>query len=252
MKEVAIKGVTIGDGTVKICIPLSGADEKGLLCDIEYVRGKPCDLIEWRADFWDEACDKDRLTAMMKTIKRELSDKVFLFTYRTQEEGGSGNPALSDYMEICKYVIDSGLPDIIDVEYRKAKDFNFPILEEAHDHGIKVLTSYHRFDEPTPDLDTMIKILREQQQFGADIAKLAVMAQNDMESNRIIEASREMYGKHAKIPFILIGMGQFGSVTRAIKPFHGSSVTFARGREATAPGQLSIEDLLAERSHFDV
>lgn len=45
------------------------------------------------------------------------------------------------------------------------------------------------------------------------------------------------------IPIITISMGKLGVITRIFGWIFGSSVTFAIGKQSSAPGQIPIEEL---------
>lgn len=51
MKTLIIKGVALGEGRPKICLPLTGRTEEELICQAEEAVKESPDLLEWRADF---------------------------------------------------------------------------------------------------------------------------------------------------------------------------------------------------------
>ena len=51
-KQLTVRGLTLGDGVPKICVPITAADEGELKQQIGRILETPCDMVEWRADFW--------------------------------------------------------------------------------------------------------------------------------------------------------------------------------------------------------
>ena len=49
MKTLIIKGVALGEGRPKICLPLTGRTEEELICQAEEAVKESPDLLEWRA-----------------------------------------------------------------------------------------------------------------------------------------------------------------------------------------------------------
>lgn len=81
---------------------------------------------------------------------------------------------------------------------------------------------------------------------GADLAKIAVMPQAETDLDEVSKTAawaRVELG----IPFVLIAMGELGMSTRIHAEELGSALTFATvGGEASAPGQIDIEELRAQ------
>ena len=131
--------------------------------------------------------------------------------------------------------------DLVDVEMffgDEVKD----IIEQVHQHGVKVIASNHDF-EKTPDVDEMISRLCKMQNLGADLLKIAVMPQCRKDVLNLLTATEEMYRKYAKCPIITMSMSQMGVVSRLCGELSGSAVTFGAAGKASAPGQIGTEKL---------
>lgn len=83
------------------------------------------------------------------------------------------------------------------------------------------------------------------QEYGADIAKIAVMPKTSGDVLRLLEATNEMKEKHTETPVITMSMSGLGKVSRICGEVFGSAVTFASAGQASAPGQLPVEDMRA-------
>ena len=242
MTRIKTGDIVIGDGSVKICMPISAGNSAELSEELEYVSGSLCDIAEWRYDYWSEGGLSD-IIAIIGGIKEKLGKKPLLFTYRTCSEGGLGSDSPGIYREVNMKAIMSGRADIVDLEFEKGQSVFGGIIRSARQNNVKVMVSKHLYESVSKS--RMIGMLRDMQGAGGDIIKLAVNAEDARGAHDVTEAAREVYEKYADAPIVTIGMGTAGVTTRYIKPFYGSSITFVKGVRGTAPGQLSIEELLA-------
>ena len=76
--------------------------------------------------------------------------------------------------------------------------------------------------------------------FGADILKLAVMPKSEEDLMALLTATVMMKSRSDK-PVITMSMGKTGVLSRLCGEMSGSSVTFAAGIKASAPGQITAE-----------
>ena len=51
---VRVRNVVLGQGRPKICIPIVARDREGLIQEAEEIKSLPADLVEWRADWYEE------------------------------------------------------------------------------------------------------------------------------------------------------------------------------------------------------
>ena len=88
----------------------------------------------------------------------------------------------------------------------------------------------------------MLETLRSMQAFGADIAKIAVMPQNETDVKRLLDVTWE--ASHSlRCSIITMSMGKPGCISRLSGQFFGSAVTFGAVGEGSAPGQVQAADL---------
>ena len=104
-----------------------------------------------------------------------------------------------------------------------------------------VLASSHHF-EGTPFVREMSDALYTMENRGADIIKLAVMPQSGKDVCALLEATMERK-EHSNKPMITMSMGQSGMLSRICGELTGSCVTFASGKQASAPGQIKADEL---------
>ena len=199
------------------------------------------DLIEWRVDFFEESDNPERVCEMLGTINDSFKQIPVLFTFRTKEEGGEKSIMSEDYVKLLKEVSERRLADIVDVQVfwygEKSEDF----IKELKETGAVVLASSHHF-EGTPSVREMSDALYTMENRGADIVKLAVMPQSGKDVCALLEATMERK-EHSNKPMITMSMGQSGMLSRICGELTGSCVTFASGKQASAPGQIKADEL---------
>ncbi len=241
MNTIKIKNVEIGKGIPKICIPLTGKNREEIIEEMEIVKKSNPDLIEWRVDFFEESDNPERVCEMLGTINDSFKQIPVLFTFRTKEEGGEKSIMSEDYVKLLKEVSERRLADIVDVQVfwygEKSEDF----IKELKETGAVVLASSHHF-EGTPSVRKMSDALYTMENRGADIIKLAVMPQSGKDVCALLEATMERK-EHSNKPMITMSMGQSGMLSRICGELTGSCVTFASGKQASAPGQVKADEL---------
>lgn len=241
MNTIKIKNVEIGKGIPKICIPLTGKNREEIIEEMEIVKKSNPDLIEWRVDFFEESDNPERVCEMLGTINDSFKQIPVLFTFRTKEEGGEKPIMSEDYVKLLKEVSERRLVDIVDVQVfwygEKSEDF----IKELKETGAVVLASSHHF-EGTPSVREMSDALYTMENRGADIVKLAVMPRSEKDVCALLEATMERK-EHSNKPMITMSMGQRGMLSRICGELTGSCVTFASGKQASAPGQIKADEL---------
>ena len=233
MKTVTIDTVTLGEGKPKIIVPLVGRTKEEIIQEAEFVATVDCDIVEWRIDFYEDILDFSAAAQFSKQVKKILN-KPLLVTFRTKQEGGE--LALSDekYFEMYRVLLNEGSFDLLDVE------LFMPAVGVGQNK--KIIMCNHDFDK-TPAKEVIIERLCKMQELGADICKIAVMPQTTADVITLLDATQEMYHKHADRPLITMSMGSLGVVSRVSGATFGSSATFGAAKKASAPGQVSVDEL---------
>ena len=112
-----------------------------------------------------------------------LSDKILLFTIRSPREGGEKVDYCSKSIEeINEFVIDKALADMVDIELFATNDncskSDVDLIALAKERNVKIIMSNHDF-EKTPHKEEIVSRLIKMQQLGADVAKIAVMPNDE-------------------------------------------------------------------------
>ena len=152
-------------------------------------------------------------------------------TNRISTEGGSFKGSEEERIDILYKCSD--LVEYVDIELQSNDEY----INMIHDTGVKTIVSYHDF-EKTPEIDEITYIVNKERELG-DIAKVAFMP-NDLDDTLKILAILS----HCE-DTIAISMSDLGSYTRVMASKFNSPITFAAGRDVTAPGQIDIETMRA-------
>jgi 3-dehydroquinate dehydratase-1 len=111
----------------------------------------------------------------------------------------------------------------------------------ARQHGVRVILAFHDF-QGTPTNEAMLTMIASMRAKGADIAKIAVMPKTPGDALRLLDVTAEARRMFPALPLALMSMGALGSITRVAGFLYGSDMAFAVGKQASAPGQIPIQD----------
>ena len=214
-KYVEVRGVKIGEGVPKICVPIVGKTKEEILAAARSFEDVALDVVEWRVDWFEGVFDFAQVEDVLKDLRPALGETPILFTFRTSKEGGEKAIEADAYAELNKKAAATGLVDV---------------------------ASNHDFDK-TPDKDDIVGRLVKMQELGADIPKIAVMPQCKKDVLTLLEATREMAEEHADRPIITMSMAGTGLISRLCGEVFGSALTFGAVGKASAPGQMNASDL---------
>lgn len=243
---VKVKNVVIGEGRPKICVPLTPKEKKELKEQLEKIEktleeaGPACvDLLEWRADFWEDKKDSYRQAAEL--IREKFPQLPLLFTFRSKKEGGERKISGEEYQWLYTMAIEENIADMLDVELFSEGKAMEKIVERAKKAQKILVFSSHDFQK-TPSEKEMEERLLLMDRQGADILKLAVMPREETDVLRLLWVTQKMKGLTQK-PVITMSMGSLGTVSRAAGGVFGSAVTFGCVGKASAPGQIEARKL---------
>ena len=272
---VEVRGVRLGEGRPKICVPLVGKKEEEIFAQARKLLDTPADLAEWRADWFEGLQEPRRLLGVLEELRKLLGQRPLLFTIRTAQEGGEKELTDQEYGSINLRAAGSGWVDLVDVEVfrmsagaaeerllgdTEGKDV-FPGEEDAgelaqflkrpqvsrliHDlqeAGVRVIGSSHDFSR-TPGTAFMVHCLRAMQELGVDVCKLAVMPRDEKDVINLLQATWQMKSCFGDRPLITMSMGKMGALSRVAGELYGSALTFGTAGQASAPGQVEAGKL---------
>ena len=239
---VEVRGVKIGEGVPKICVPIVGKTKEEILAAAKSFADVKMDVVEWRVDWFDGVFDFAQVEDVLKDLREALGNIPLLMTFRTSKEGGEKAIEPAAYAELNIKAAQTGYVDLIDVEIFTGDEIVKKIIDGAHAAGVKVIASNHDFFK-TPAKADIIYRLRKMQDMNADIPKIAVMPQNRKDVLTLLAATEEMATNYADRPIITMSMAGTGVISRLCGEVFGSSMTFGAAKKASAPGQMGVNDL---------
>lgn len=242
MNPIEVRNIKIGEGIPKICLPIVGHTQYEITSQAMTIASLKPDIVEFRADWYDECSNKENLIEMLNLIRKLIDNTPLLFTFRTVIEGGVQKVEKAEYLKINKIAIESGLIDMIDIELLIGDEDANDLITLAHNNNVVVVLSNHDF-EKTPDTDTLISRMEKMIELGADIPKIAVMPTSNKDVLNLLELTDTFSTKHSDYPIITMSMDGRGVVSRLAGEIFGSAITFGCARKASAPGQIEAGEL---------
>ncbi|QRN84375.1 type I 3-dehydroquinate dehydratase [Chloroflexota bacterium] len=242
IKPLTIRDIEIGTGIPKIIVPIVGKTQKEILSDAKSIVEIGAELIEWRADFYEDVRDEQKIKETLHVLRLIIGDIPLIYTIRTAAEGGQIQISGPNYADLLNFIASLGDVDIIDVELFKEGLKVDQLVQDLHAHETYVIMSNHDF-YATPNKDEIISRLRKMQELGADLPKIAVMPNSSADVLTLLSATEEMATKYADRPLVTMSMGGLGSISRLSGEIFGSSMTFGSAGKSSAPGQISVSEL---------
>ncbi len=264
MEPVVVHGCKFGDGIPKICVPIIGRSASEIIKEAEFIQNEAQKLerqyassdicvsvIEVRADYFDGVANNSELIEMLRRLRKIFFNRLLLFTYRSEEEGGNLRHDRAENMvgDIYDWVISSGLVDMIDIELMSGNYYVVRMTTKAHEAGITCVLSNHDF-EKTPRDDKTVEMLHNMEILGGDILKCVSTPKNEFDVRRVMELCKKvteerLFNNNIRHPVVMISMGALGRITRISGRETGSAFTFAsvRAGQESAPGQLALQEM---------
>ncbi len=240
-KLVTVRGLELGKGIPKICIPLVGHTASEILKEAQKLPSFSPDLVEWRADFFEDVLKPSCIIKILEDLRELCGELPLLFTYRTKKEGGGFALPVQEYADLLLEAARSQFADLFDVELSTSSDVLSGLISGIHSYGAKVILSSHNF-EAAPSLSDMLSKLHKMQDLGADLVKIAVMPHCASDVLALLSAI-ETIDREGQTPVIGMAMGGTGLISRLSGEIFGSAVTFGAAEKASAPGQIDAAEL---------
>ncbi len=207
----------------KIAIPIFQSKKEDVIKVARDCIDKGADLLEFRIDALDNPNFED-----IEEIIKEINFPM-IATNRISSEGGSFKGSEEERIDILLKC--APLVEYVDIELQSDDKY----IKEIHDTGVTTIVSYHDFNK-TPEINEITYIVEKEHNLG-DIAKVAFMPQDLDDTLKILAIL-----SHCE-DTIAISMSDLGSYTRIMASKFNSPITFAAGRDVTAPGQIDIETM---------
>ena len=242
MSILKIKDVVIGEGVPKIIVPIIGKTKEDIIQEANIVKELAPDVVEWRVDMYEDVENLTAITFLIEKLRKIFVDELLLFTFRSHKEGGNKEISDAYYVELNQTAIRTKNIDLIDVELFNEEQNVKTLVDAAKENGVFIIMSNHDFLK-TPSKEEIISRLCKMQEYGAHIPKIAVMPRGVEDVITLLDATNTMKTKYADRPLITMSMAAPGVISRFTGELFGSAFTFGAGKEASAPGQISVKEL---------
>lgn len=195
-----------------------------------------CDMVEVRLDLTG-LCGGHWLERCAAIEKRGLP---VLLTVRDEREGGAWRGREAE--RIALYL--AGLKTVSAVDLEIGAHALELVAREARRRGVKVIGSFHDF-KGTPDAARLDAVEVRGRRLGVDVVKIAAWTKSADDLARLFAVPARAHG-----PICVLGMGEWGGISRVALPCAGSCLAYGALKTATAPGQLSCRELARELARW--
>ncbi|MFH0780638.1 MAG: type I 3-dehydroquinate dehydratase [Pseudomonadota bacterium] len=240
--QVTVREAVIGGPKPLICLPLMAGKRLDLFRQAGELVALSPDLLEWRIDAYDNITDVREILSVLGELRQSIGNIPLIFTCRIEREGGLRYISQALRLELIIAAMDSGNIDLVDIELCNGQEFITSVRQSAKVNDCKLILSHHNFQE-TPGETFIVGKLMEAKAEGADIAKLAVFPNSYTDVLILLAATNAARNGGVEIPLVTMSMGREGRISRIGGGLFGSDITFASGSQASAPGQMHIDDL---------
>ncbi len=194
----------------------------GALHRAAQIRPGEVDLLEIRVDNF--ALDPAPLLKVLPKLRIPL-----LITVRHPAEGGAHGLTFARrralYLQFLPYAT------LLDLELRSWEKLS-DVVAAARRAEVPVIASAHHF-HAMPTAATVQRTIRRAQAAGADICKIAALAETPL----AVAALLVLLGKKQPLPLSVMGMGRFGKVSRLLFAQAGSILNYGYLDRPNASGQ---------------
>lgn len=215
-----------------ICVPVFGENEHELGRRVETVLSRGADYAEIRLDL-SKVADVDKLCDVLKPFAEKL-----VLTCRPVGEGGKSTLSADERIALLGK-LGRIKPAYVDVELQTIKQISAQPLKTL---GAGLIVSWHDF-AATPESQALVSTADECLKHG-DIAKIVTFSHGDEDNYRVVS----LYTVLPRKRLVAFCMGEKGSITRILSMAAGAPIAYAAFQEfQTAPGQLSLEEMIQAR-----
>jgi len=218
-----------GTGKARVCAVVAALTAAEMARQVRAgLRETP--TVELRLDWLRSDRERTKLLAWLK--KQKFRGAVFMATCRRVPAGGKFSGSIEAQLFWLMQAREAGCA-WCDVEVETSRELAGKSVRTYPVPG-RILLSVHDFDR-TPALPREIKV---PDHGDVDALKIAANARTIGESVRLLVAARRSTN------FVAVPMGEIGLAARILALRDGSALAYAPVGEATAPGQVSLREML--------
>lgn len=223
MMDIQVREVRFDAGKPKICVPIVGKTFEEIIEQAVEAK-KIAEVIEWRADYYEDVLDDDKLNTTLLALRDEIRNIPLIFNLRTAEAGGQIDITLNQYRQINEFAVSSRAIDIADVEVSILDQLSTTFVKWMQALDVRVILSYYNFEE-TPEDAVILFRLNLIEHWGADIAKIIVQPQNESDVLRLMGIVMKAQ-TFVSLPIISVSLGRIGKLSQVCGSLDGSCMTY--------------------------
>ncbi|HWR52342.1 MAG TPA: shikimate dehydrogenase [Bryobacteraceae bacterium] len=188
-------------------------------------------FLEFRLDYLPNPADG---AIAVRTLLAESPGCTILATCRRHQNRGRFNGSVEQQIAALEVAVEAGAR-AVDVEIESA--LASPLAVDRLRARATLVLSYHNF-EGTPAVEA---VYRRLVRIPADAYKLVTTARKPSDIQRLLALPRA----HARVPMVVLAMGETGFPSRVLSPMFGGLYTYAApgATEGTAAGQVCARHL---------
>ena len=185
---------------------------------------KVAEVIEWRADYYEDVLDDDKLNSTLLALRDEIRNIPLIFNLRTTEAGGLLDISLNQYRHINEFAVSSRAIDLADVEVSIIDQLSTTFIKWMQALDVRVILSYYNFKE-TPEDAVILFRLNLMEHWGADIAKIVLEPQNEADVLRQMGIVMKAQ-TFVTLPVVSVSLGRLGKFSQISGSLDGSCLTY--------------------------
>lgn len=214
---------------MKYCLPIIKKTKNDVLAMLE--EAKDYQFVEIWVDYIE-----DLDTDFMLTLLQAHEEKLIIVLRRKDLEPPKLSPERQ--IEIIKRFV--GKKSYVDLDVVAQTELLNTLLEEGVQ--LNLITSYHNYSL-TPMTNVLTLIIEFMRKYKPHIFKIATQCNNENDALRLLEILITL--KQQNLKYIVLGMGEFGTITRVFGTLWGNELVFAplKKEEQSAPGQLTKTEM---------
>lgn len=172
----------------------------------------------------------------IQQIRQQISMMPVIFTLRKASQGGKFKGTESERLDFLMELM-TLQPNFVDLEYDTDPKFIEKIANQFP--RIKIILSYHNYENTPEDLASILAVMKRQRYVHA--YKIATTARSTVDALRMLHFIKQ----HKQDRITGLCMGNFGTITRILSSVFGNYMTYAspNKEDRIAPCQLTIDEL---------
>lgn len=215
---------------IKFCLPIVKSSIKEIITEIQ--KNPDFDFYEIWIDYLPE--QPGVILDEVKNLILQFPDNLILCFRR--KDGKDMKINLNERKKIIE--LTENLNVLVDCDIKKQKED----LEFIKNNNLKTKTivSFHDYEKILSENETK-GVISEMEKYNPTIYKIAMQCDNSENSLTMMELLLKLKKQNKKA--IVIGMGNYGKITRIFGAMNGNEINFVSGSEKTASGQMTKSEM---------